>query len=90
MRGEYRVPMPAYSKGCMAKEEFLESDRAPAQYISERVRMGFGSRCICKINEAGDGRNNYEILDDVMNVSGILNVQFQYRYFKNLIKNFLC
>jgi len=26
---ELRVPMPAYWEGCMAKEEFLESDRAP-------------------------------------------------------------
>lgn len=30
---ELRVPMSAYWKGCMAKEEFLESDRAPARYI---------------------------------------------------------
>lgn len=66
-------------RGCMAKEEFLESDRAPAQYISERVRMGFGSRCIYRINEAGDGWNNYGISDDIINVRGILNVWFKYR-----------
>lgn len=54
---ELRVPMPAYWKGCMAKEKFLESDRAPT-YIFDNVRMGFGSRCVYRINENRDGQSN--------------------------------
>lgn len=33
---ELRVPMPAYWKGYMAKEEFPESDRAPAHSAHSR------------------------------------------------------
>lgn len=47
----------------MAKEEFLESDRAPACIYSRESEWDFGSRCVYRINEDRDEPYNCSILD---------------------------